>query len=72
VYGYTDSSSIPYDSVYYNAQNGQPPLQPSFPYEPEQSTNYYSENDNKVPLVMKWRPSKVPVVENAQHEPHCY
>jgi len=66
-----DSSSIPLAAVYSKAQNGQPPSQPSFPYCCEQSTNCYSENDNKLLLVMKFNPSKVPVVENDQHEPHC-
>jgi len=58
--------------VYSIAQNGQPPSQPSLPYEPEQSTNCYSEYDSKSLFVKKFKPSNVPVVENAQHEPHCY
>lgn len=36
----------------------------------EQSTNYYSENESNLPVAKKWAPSKDPVVENAQHEPH--
>jgi len=48
-----------------------PPSHPWFPYEVEQSTNCYSEKDNKFLLVMKLRPSSDPVVEKAQHEPHC-
>ena len=48
-----------------------PPLHPQFPYEPEQSTNYYSENDNKLPLCILFKPSKDPVAEKAQHDPHC-
>jgi len=70
VYGYWLSNSIPLAAVYSKAQNGQPPSQPWLPYAYEQSTNCYSENDNNVPLLMKWRPSNVPVVENDQHDPH--
>jgi len=49
-----------------------PPLQPSFPYDYEQSTNYYSENDDKFPVLINANPSNDPVVENAQHDPHYY
>jgi hypothetical protein len=71
VYGYYDSNSIPLAAVYSNAQKGQPPSHPWFPNFYEQSTNCYSENDNKLLLLMKFNPSNDPVVENAQHEPHC-
>jgi hypothetical protein len=57
--------------VYSKAQNGQPPSHPWFPYFWEQSTNCYSENDNKLLLLMKFKPSNEPVVENDQHDPHC-
>jgi len=53
------------------AQNIHPPLHPSFPYPPEQSTNYYSENEVKFLFLMKLNPSSEPVVEKAQHDPHC-
>jgi len=47
-----------------------PPLQPSFPYEVEQSTNYYSENDcNPVPNIAE-SDSSAPVAEKAQQDPH--
>jgi len=71
LYGYVASNSIPSFAVYSKAQNGQPPSHPWFPYFYEQSTNCCSEKDNKFPFLMKLIPSKVPVVEKAQHEPHC-
>jgi hypothetical protein len=49
-----------------------PPSHPWFPYEVEQSTNCCSEKLNKFfPLNKKLAPSNEPVVEKAQHEPHC-
>jgi hypothetical protein len=45
-------------------------LHPWFPYDPEQSTNYYSEKDNKSPFVIAFNPSIDPVVEKAQQDPH--
>jgi len=41
-----------------------------FPYPHEQSTNYYSERFNKVPVLISLAPSVDPVVEKAQHDPH--
>jgi len=33
-------------------------------------TNSYSDKESKFLLVMNYYPSKLPVVENAQHDPH--
>jgi hypothetical protein len=52
------------------AESISPPLHPSFPLW-EQSTNDYSENSYKVPVLMAFNPSKAPTVEKAQHDPHC-
>ena len=52
MYGYVDSNSIPSASTYLKALSIKPPLQPLFPYEVEQSTNYYSEKDNNYPVLM--------------------
>merc|ERR1719182_983477 len=47
-----------------------PPLQPWLPKEPAQSTNCCSERDTSLPEDRKLAPSREPVVEKAQHEPH--
>ena len=36
-----------------------------------QSTNAYSENSVIIPVLMAFAPSKAPIAENAQHDPHC-
>ena len=41
------------------------------PYFLEQSTKFCSESETNFPVALKCCPSKDPVVENAQHEPHC-
>jgi hypothetical protein len=40
-----------------------------FPYEVEQSTNYCSEKEVRVPVLMAFIPSRDPVEEKAQHDP---
>jgi len=40
------------------------------PYEVEQSTNCCSEKDTSEPELIKFNPSREPVVEKAQHDPH--
>jgi len=62
--------NLPYSSTYLKALSINPPLHPWFPTSPEQSTNYYSLNSTKFPVLMKCIPSKAPVVENAQQDPH--
>lgn len=70
MYGYSLSNKIPLALTYLKALSINPPLHPWFPYNLEQSTNYYSEYDSKVPYLILWSPSNDPVVENAQHDPH--
>jgi hypothetical protein len=41
-----------------------------FPYEVEQSTSCYSEREMREPLATKFIPSRAPVEEKAQQEPH--
>jgi hypothetical protein len=62
---------IPFYSTYLKALSISPPLHPILPKDDEQSTNYYSEKDGRgdTPLTPA-RPSRPPVVEKAQHDPH--
>jgi hypothetical protein len=46
-------------------------LQPWLPYLVEQSTNCCSENERRFLFLRKLAPSSDPVVEKAQHDPHC-
>lgn len=55
--------------MYWNALSINPPLQPLFPYEAEQSTRFCSDNETKTPLLRKCWPSNAPVAEKLQHEP---
>jgi hypothetical protein len=47
-----------------------PPLQPLFPYDPEQSTSCCSEYELNFWVAINLAPYNDPVVENAQHDPH--
>ena len=57
--------------MYWKAWSISPPLQPSFPKDDEQSTSYCSEYEVSFPVAMNSAPSTAPVVEKAQHDPHC-
>ena len=57
--------------MYWKAWSISPPLQPWFPNEDEQSTSYCSEYEVSFPVAMNSAPSTAPVVEKAQHDPHC-
>jgi hypothetical protein len=46
-----------------------PPLHPWLVH--EQSTRFYSESETRFPVATKCAPSKAPVAENDQHDPHC-
>ena len=41
---------------------------PSFP---EQSMRFFSESETSFPVFLKFCPSRAPVAENDQHDPHC-
>ena len=56
--------------TYWKAASMRPPLQPWFPSGFEQSTKFCSERSGSAPnLIFIW-PSRAPVDENAQHDPH--
>ena len=57
--------------MYLKALSIKPPLHPKFPYLVEQSTKFCSEIETSCPDLAKCCPSSEPVVEKAQHEPHC-
>ena len=70
-YGQSDSVSSFLDSRQLKALSIRPPLHPWFPYDPEQSTSCCSENEvSEFPASLQ-APSTEPVVEKAQHDPHC-
>merc|ERR1712227_452595 len=56
-------------SMYWKARSMRPPLQALFCF--EQSTSCCSEKDLRVPVERNIDPSTDPVVEKAQHDPHC-
>jgi hypothetical protein len=56
--------------MYQKAWSIKPPLHPWFLYELEQSTSCCSENELNFEVALKWAPSRDPVVEKAQHDPH--
>merc|ERR1712227_291679 len=56
-------------SMYWKARSIRPPLQALFCF--EQSTSCCSEKDLRVPVERNIDPSTDPVVEKAQHDPHC-
>merc|ERR1719216_851459 len=62
-------------STYLNASSINPPLHPSLPSALEQSTNCCSDKVvislPVTELAIAYRDSNEPVVENAQHDPHC-
>jgi len=61
---------IPLAIIYLNPLSINPPLHPLFPYDEEQSTNSYSDNDINFPVVIYYNPSVEQIVEKAQHDPH--
>jgi hypothetical protein len=56
--------------TYLKALSIRPPKQPKLPSSFEQSTNYYSEKETKLPEFIALIPSREPVEEKAQHDPH--
>ncbi len=71
LYGYLASRVIPLSWMYLKEFDINPPLHPWFPYELEQSTSCCSEKLWRSPHPSLLNPSKAPVVEKAQHDPHC-
>lgn len=69
LYGYSSSWTIPLALTYLKALSMRPPLQAWLPKLPEQSTSCCSEKLSRFPLALL-RPSRAPVAENAQHDPH--
>jgi len=61
---------IPESLTYLKAASISPPLQPKLPYDFEQSTNCCSERETSFPVAIAFIPSKDPVDEKAQHDPH--
>lgn len=62
---------IPLAITYLKALSINPPLHPMFPSLYEQSTNCYSEKSPSPFPKMAEQASNDPVVEKAQHDPHC-
>merc|ERR1719272_1957724 len=55
--------------MYLKAESMSPPWHPEFYL--EQSTSCCSEKDWSLPVEVNIAPSTAPVVEKAQHDPHC-
>ena len=54
--------------MYWKAWDMRPPLQPSLPSGPEQSTRFCSDSDTRLPVASACWPSVEPVVENDLHQ----
>ena len=58
-------------TIHSNPLSINPPLHPMLPFL-EQEMSSSSLREMSLPVLMALTPSTAPVVENAQHEPHCF